>query len=272
VDRRLFGHSLNSPVSQAVLYLHESIYYTARMAGHKDSRPTRAAVSALINRAPIDSVSLLGLLQRLQMPLAGEGDNLLSAKAADFFQAELKKLNASLGKRAEKENRAFVRRYNAWVDNYLDTMYFHTIDTGGGNNPGPEEHLDAAYAAMERGLRDWHGSPQETIKSMCRRRRSGCEALGISLYRDMHQAEEKMRQDAAAALLRITRESFFPQIDRLGQFDAATKTAAKAAIEQSIQAGQMNAKNYQDDAEFGFFFDDKQSPAQKLRELHFMIP
>lgn len=90
IDERLFHHPAHSKLSQAILVLHEFVYYSARKVGHDNSRATRALVASIINNDPIDYKTLRDLYRKLKMP---EHYRLGSNNLEYLYLKELVKVN-----------------------------------------------------------------------------------------------------------------------------------------------------------------------------------
>lgn len=118
LDQRLFQHRLHSKLSQAVLFLHESIYYAARvLTKHEDSRNTRILIGAIINQAPVDSTWIRELYRNLHMPAKYSNNSFMDEwfsklPLVTFYADIVKTKYSELG--IENKLGQVIKRYNYW--------------------------------------------------------------------------------------------------------------------------------------------------------------
>ena len=117
IDRRLFQSPKHSQLSRAVLFLHESVYYSARTyAKHENSRATRALVGSIIDQAAQDVIKLGGLYRDLHMPDFRNGFSNSLAVHGVFWVPKIKEIATLAAKRVSvgKSNSRLVEEYNAY--------------------------------------------------------------------------------------------------------------------------------------------------------------
>ncbi|MGZ3692750.1 MAG: hypothetical protein ACXWQO_00650 [Bdellovibrionota bacterium] len=282
MDGRLFGHPLNSRLSQSVLFLHESIYYAARTyAEHKDSRATRTLVGTLINGAPTDTLTLARLMKSLKMPGSDQLDNYLSEMARDFFRTELKSVNAKLVREGNIRNNRQMARFEKWEKIYFPKEY-------GGENGfsywGKKTDFfkteDGNYfTKIDKLLEGYLPSEFFSAKSLDSSLRSNCSNNSVciqtmkNMLQDYAQNKKELLQLALSLVNQSAAEKLFPAIDQLPQFDAATKAEAKARIGQAIAQGTLgDPKEVSESSELYSYRFGKSGPEQKLRGMAIVIP
>jgi hypothetical protein len=247
LDDRLFGNAHHSRLSQGVLFLHESIYYTARgVFGHTDSRATRKLVGMLVNAAPIDSRSLTQLFQMLklsdndQFPTMGDGwfaQNYLSVMALQLFTDTKRSVDEAVHAKARQDNTMLALRYNRWLEAAFLGAEGVILPNYEGGLLFPEpanRHPDGTYASVENIL-------HTTDESICKySKTAGCTTTLRAILRDVHSTYSRLHATAAQMVLRPAQEKLFPAIDALPQFTDATKTQAKRLITEMIQKSSLN--------------------------------
>ena len=262
LDGRLYGNAHHSRLSQGIMFLHESIYYTARNLGQEtDSRTTRALVSALIDGSPITSLQLVNLLARLRMPFSKNLDNYLSIMAAKLIEANDGK--AYLKDIYQADNDRLVKKYNAWAaETHVEWVNFGIIDR-------PSSSRVQNGDKIERD-RDGHFPDFESRTGLSSNCENGNRCLpgAKALSKDYKAMPQRLAGLMKAYWEGVLKEKVFPAIDKATQFDLVTREKAKKMLSESFQQGEVREWN----SEYFFRFEGYQSPAEKLRELDFLIP
>ena len=273
LDGRLYGSPLHSRLSQAVTFLHESIYYSARnFAQHTDSRATRTLVSTLIGGASISSLELVNLLKRLHMPFSENMDNYFSALVRDVFEhASTDALSAEM---RTQEVDHLAELYNAWIRRYgLDKeppSQNRMANLFGQGEPSLLQPFAKKAGHYSDGYLTLETLNSDQILDICFRRAAGCKNNGMAIAQYYKGLGDRYLAGYQKFYNQLASEKIFPLIDGAPQFDGATKEKAKAIIAEGIKRWKMEILQYPrmymagPDKDFNIF--------KKLQELDFLIP
>lgn len=261
LDARLFSHALHSPLSQAVLFLHEAIYYSARTyAQHEDSRATRTLVSALINE-DTTSAEIMHLLKEMKMPFSDPPQNYFSELAgkiiAGSVQSKLQRLQMEIW---EAETLRIEKRFDLWANKYSIPYSEYGGKAWVGNKL--ESYLENS---------DWRKINTDAVEASCKKAGKSCQSEFFSLYADAVAMADKMKGVAVRYLLQVAAEKIFPEIDTAPQFDEATKNKAKDIIRVAIQKGEVSELRPMYDR-LGYSFSKDYPLYEGLRSFVFPIP
>lgn len=168
-DDRLMKHPRNSPLSRAILVLHEAIYSIGRMRGHTTSRPTRDLISTIarqdlgmtagqlakvmVSLGFADTNDLITLNQRM----VSSSENLLIQRARELL-AHYDKHNSHVFQAMNSAFSAWKTRTTietvAWVPGWIEMAIFNRCPTLDNEQCAVERIVDR-FAYYFKGREQW---------------------------------------------------------------------------------------------------------------------
>ena len=245
IDRRLFQSPKHSILSQAVLFLHESVYYAARaLSNHENSRATRALVGVMINRAAQGSLKLGKFYVDLHMPdfySRYQGSYILSSLAvlAAEVQPDIEKSASAAARKAStgKLNVQLVEEFNQ-----LEALLHPAPPSGEAQywfnrwDRGPHYRKRNTYFGDGGfgNILEWPSASDCNDTKLAER----CLAQQKSVKRAALRLRADILAAARASALEYVKAKVFPVLDaRFGFLGPAVIDQAKALYLSKISAG-----------------------------------
>ena len=263
IDQRLFNHPKHSRLSQAILFLHEAVYYSARViASHTNSRATRTLVGELIRSEPRNALELSALYQNLRMPNHRHG-----MSAFTLWYLEQKPLFEKGAKQAQDRvrtgtlNQTMVEHHNA-VAQYLSAVSqrgYRILGTINNNSDGEVRYIrpnDANYGFNER---DRSKKCAGAIRNDAEVQ-SNCVAYLTSLAEEYENLQKAISEAGLDFYRDYLETKMLPVLDeKFASYNPAVLAQVKKALRGSVEYSDSNNSE-------PLFADPK------LDEIEFTIP
>jgi len=268
IDSRLYYHPTHSHLSQAVLFLHEALYYVARSNGQRDSRNTRLAVGSLINAAPINSKELRVLWESLGFPssLDNAGDSYLVSFLAPVLRKYVNDQIKPMVRRSDT-GRRLIGRFKSWE------QIFWKISFSAPSYGAISTYYDARNDICMT-LRVGDGRPFRIPPPWTEAKIRACDQEITAIYQSLPGVQKNLLVSAQQELNRILAQSVFPQLDRLPQLQGDSREKAKEILKQAVRTSKVEEPELNQGVTpaFDFQFSAQYDWESAMKQVVMVIP